>query len=145
MPAVVDYGGLDILINASEEYIGGNNTLELHAAASVWCAFYNIYLLRSENEIIKKEKANAVFQTGIDVLPHLKLVLIDNVSSIVVGNILHTFSVIVRNKYVTKDFIQNNNCISKCLDVLKKNDGTWKDNEGDEHPAERAISFFPLL
>ena len=141
MPAVVDYGGLDILINASEEYIGGNDTSELKALAAVWFALSNMYESDLENEIMK-EKANAVFETGIDVLSHLKLVVIDEGSSIVVGNILYTFALIIGNKYVTKDFIQNNNCISKCVDVFKKNDGTWKDEKEFEIPPKHAISFF---
>ena len=74
--------------------------MELNVLATVWCAIFNIYLLRSETEIIKKEKANAVFETGIDVLSHLKLVLIDEGSCIVVENILHTLAVIVGTRFV---------------------------------------------
>ena len=139
----VDSGGLDTLINASEEYNGGDDILQLTALADVWHALLSIYQqLPFEKDIIAKEKANALFETGIDVLSHFKLAVIDNISSNVLMIIFRTFRKIVVKNYVTKDFIQNNNCISKCLDVFKKNDGTWKDDKGDEHPARKAILFF---
>jgi len=143
LASALDYGGLDVLVNASEEYIGGNNAVELNALSAVWCALLHIYLLSLKNECIMKEKANAVFETGIDVFSHLKLVSIGNASSSLLGIIFNTLETIVRKQYVTKNFIQTNHFISKCLDVFKKDNGTWKDDkEVFPQPAARAISFF---
>ena len=148
LASAVNYGGLDILINASEEYTGGDDISALNALSTVWFALANIYEfdyigiyeLDLENEIMK-EKANAVVETGIDVLSHLKLASITDASSAVLGYIFRTFKCIAYKSYVTKDYIETNNCISKCLDVFKKNDGTWKDNKNFERPAQHAITF----
>ena len=133
----IDYGGLDVLINASEEYIGGDNYEELNAQSTVWYTLGKIYAFRLP---IIKENANAVFETGIDLLSHLKSVTAVDRSSALIGNIFCAFKTMVETNYATMMF-QTNNYISKCLDVFKKNDGTWKDNKNFETPAQHAITF----
>ena len=145
--SALDYGGLDILINASEEYTGGEDRCQLSALASVWFAFTGIFSFGSENIIISKDKAIAVFETGIDVLSHLKS--ISNVDGSILPRplkqIFRTLRFIVEANYMTKDCIQNNSCISKCLDVFKKNDGTWNDARDVEETKATSVLFSCML
>ena len=125
--SIVEYNGVNILINASEEYIGGEDESQLAALVYVWGALRNIFTGPAEELEIQTEAAIAVFETGIDVMSHLKSVDTPN-SNYALGNIFITLSVLVKHDYITTDYcIQNNSIISKCLDVLKKNDGTWID------------------
>ena len=119
--SAMDYNIMNVLINATEEYNGGNDQFELRAVKSIWRAFVNIFRLNVE---MSEDQAFSVFGTGIDLITHLKYVDGDNAISIF-QQVFCTFMFLTKNYTMTKKFFKDKNIISKCLDVLKKNNTTW--------------------
>lgn len=135
--SIVDCDGVSTLINASEEYTGGSDYLELAALELVWGALQSIIIQELE---IQKEQAIAVFETSIDVMSYLKSVDAKQ-SSGVLDNIFITRDRLVRQNYLTTEYcIQNETCVCKYLDVFKKHDGTWIDR--GETVTQRATRLF---
>ena len=143
--SIVDYDGINTLINASEEYIGGDDFYQLYALWNIWGALRNISALDSDKKEISKEQAIAVFETGIDVMFDLKTVDTSwencpsggrpkNLkkrglpSNCVLEHVFCTLNSLVHQGYLTTEYcIQNKTIVGKCLDVFKKNEGTWID------------------
>lgn len=127
-------GGLEISMNVSGEYTGGEDDSGPPppppvAVSAVWCVVRNIFSSSSLN--IEEEKAVAVFGTGMDLLTKLKYVD-ESGTSVLLEHIFITLRLIVHRNCITKPFIQQNTIISKCLDVFKKKNGSWNDDRGEE-------------
>jgi hypothetical protein len=131
--------GIDTLINASEEYNGGDDVPQLYALHCVWCALGNITRKTDVMKVvINKDQAIALFDTGIDIISQLKSVDGD-IASGTLRDVFATIHNIVLNDYVTKKYFQDQSILSKCLEVFKKND-IWTCQ--DEKLLKRAIKFF---
>ncbi|OEU08143.1 hypothetical protein FRACYDRAFT_250371 [Fragilariopsis cylindrus CCMP1102] len=114
--------GINTLINASEEYNGGEDVHELNALYFVWMALVNITAFETDvmtEDVINKDQAIALFDTGIDVISQLKSVDGD-VASEILEFVFETFFNVVSNDYVTKKNFQDNDILSKCLEVVAK-------------------------
>ena len=130
LASIVDYDGVNTLINASEEYIDKDedSISQITALENVWGALRNIIAYGSK---MSKEQAIAVFETGMDVMSFLKA-FDTALSNLGLEHIFATLRSLVRQgtcigTWTTDYFLQNITTISKCLDVFKKNDGTWID------------------
>jgi len=135
---LIECEGIDTLIDASREYTGGDNISQIWAVQSVLGALSNIILLK--DHAIGKEKAVALFNTGVDIISQLKFV--DGpVASRVLEHVFHTLSTIVENDYMTKQYFQYKKTLSESLDVFTKDD-TWSNRT--EKVADEAIYFFNI-
>ena len=135
--SIVDYDGINTLISAIEEFTDLGGALKLAGLENVLGALRNVIANGSE---ISKEHRIAVFETCIDVMPHLKSIDA-TLSNVGLGHIFVTLSNLVRQGSVTTDYFRHSlTIVSKCLDVFKKNDGTWIDR--GETVTDWAIVFF---
>ena len=138
--SAMDYDVIGTLINVSEEYSGGDDVPRLEALDSVWTAFRNITSHINENgNKLSQDQAIVLFDTGIDIFSYLKSNNGLMVSSIL-ENIFVTLGQIIDKSYMDKKHFQNKNILSKCLDVFRKEDGTWGDRS--EIITDVAIDFF---
>ena len=120
--SLMECDGITALINASKEYSGGDDVPQLNALYPVWCALQNISnKMYAIEDLINKDQAIALFDTGIDIISQLKSVDGPKASS-TLCRVFFTFSNIVSNDYVTKKYFQDNDILSKCLEVFKKDD-----------------------
>ena len=128
--SLMECDGINALINASEEYSGGDDVPQLNALCSIWLALKNITCNRAAmKDVSNKDQATALFDTGIDIISQLKSVD-DPKASSTLELVFETFFNIVSNDYVTKKNFQDNDILSKCLEVVKKDDAwTWQDEE----------------
>jgi hypothetical protein len=117
---LMECDGINTLINASEEYAGGDDVPQLKALSSVWMALRNITV---KKDAISKDQAIAIFDTGIDIISQLKSIDIPLASS-ALEPVFYTLHNIVYFNYVTKKYFQDKKIISNCLAVFKK-DNTW--------------------
>jgi len=109
-------------MNTSEEYDGGDDPFELEAVRSVWTAFMYITVHKIK---MSEDQASSVVDTGIDIMTHLKSVDGDIAINIYQAVFLTLHNLVI-NENVNKEFFKNQNILSKCLDVFKKNDNiTW--------------------
>lgn len=135
----MDYEGIEILINASEEYSGGDDIPQLNALESVWTALRNSTFKEvAMKNTISKHQAIVLFDTVIDILFQLK----SHDGRVVSNTLEHAFVTlnnVVRCNYVEKEHFQHTNILSKCLNVFRK-DGTWGDRSEKETRA--ALNFF---
>jgi hypothetical protein len=127
--SVMECDGINTLINASEEYNGGEDVPELNALHYVWKAFANITAFEDAimEDAINEDQAIALFDTGIDVISQLKSVDGDVASETIefVFLVLNNSIASNNNNYVTKKYFQDKNILSKCLEVFKMDDDTW--------------------
>ncbi|OEU08671.1 hypothetical protein FRACYDRAFT_249572 [Fragilariopsis cylindrus CCMP1102] len=119
---LLDCDGIDTLINASEEYTGGDDIPQLKAMRSVWNAFRNLTCILTKDLLMIQDTALTIFDTGIGIMSQLKSV--DFFATAILGHVFCTLSQIVIENYITKKYFQDENILSKCLEVLKKN-GVW--------------------
>jgi hypothetical protein len=140
--SIMECDGINPLIAAaSEEYSGGDDVPQLNALDSVWYALRNISSEMDEmKDLINKDQAIALFDTGINTISHLKSVDYPEASS-TVEHIFVTLSSVVFCNYVTKKYLQDNDILSKCLVVFKKDD-VWTCQ--DEELLQSATRFFVL-
>jgi hypothetical protein len=137
--SLMECDGVNTLINASEEYNDGDDVPQLNALDSVWCALRNITCRWDVIEdVINKDQAIALVDTGIDIISHLKSVDDPNALS-TLEHVFITICNIVLYKYVTKKYFQDNDILSKCLEVFKKDD-VWTCQ--DEELLRSATIFF---
>ena len=88
----------------------------------VWCALLNISdKMPAMKDLIKKDQAIALFDTGIDIISQLKSVD-GSVASSTLCNVFVILLDIVSNDYVTKKYLQDNDILSECLLVFKTDD-----------------------
>lgn len=130
--SAINYNGIATLINASEEHFGDN----IHALACVWAALMSITDNRDAMKNTgSKIQTSIIFETGIHIFSQLK-----SYDSITVSNVLaavfQTLGNFVRSSYVEKRHFQNNNTLSKCLDVF------GRDGDRSEKETEAVIYFF---
>ena len=120
--SLMECDGINALINASKEYSGGDDVSQLNALYPVWCALQNISnKMYAIEDLINKDQAITLFDTGIDIIYQLKSVDYPEASS-TVEHIFVTLYNIVFCNYVTKKYLQDNDILSKCLVVFKKDD-----------------------
>jgi hypothetical protein len=96
--SIMECDGINPLIAASEEYSGGDDIPQLNALDSVWYALRNISCRMDEMEdLINKDQAIALFDTGINTISHLKSVDYPQASS----TFEHIFSTLlnIENRY----------------------------------------------
>lgn len=130
------YDGIDTLLHASEEYVGGEDALQLRALYLVWNALMNIIL--SIRDKLNNKHATLILNSGLDIIVKLKTIATDVVSKIV-GNIFVTFEELVQYDNVTKEQFEEKKILSKCIGILKKND-EW--HHRSESVMQEAIEFF---
>mmetsp|Transcript_48063 Transcript_48063/g.54460 ORF Transcript_48063/g.54460 Transcript_48063/m.54460 type:complete len:455 (+) Transcript_48063:223-1587(+) len=137
---LIECGGIDILIEASQEYTGGDDLSQMYAVQSVLAALSNIILVKED--VIGKETALAFFNTGVDIIAQLKYV--DGpIASKVLEHVFHTLSTIVDNEYMTKQYFQYKKTLSESLHVfLTEDEGTWSNRT--ERVVDEAIYFFTM-
>jgi hypothetical protein len=136
---LMECDGINTLINASEEYAGGDDVPQLHALRTVWFALRNItHAQDAIKDAINKDQVIVFFDTGIDIISQLKSVDIPLASN-ALEQVFSSLHNIVLLNYVTKKYFQDKNIISKCLVVFKKDD-TW--NCRSEALMRTAIGFF---
>ena len=99
--SIVEYNGVSILINASKEYIGGDNESQLAALDSVWTALWNIVTVQELE--IQEDQAIAVLATGIAVISLLES-LDTTLSNGVLETISATLDGLVEQSYLTTEF-----------------------------------------
>mmetsp|Transcript_62871 Transcript_62871/g.70318 ORF Transcript_62871/g.70318 Transcript_62871/m.70318 type:complete len:275 (+) Transcript_62871:2-826(+) len=124
--SAIDCKGISSLCTASKEYNGRNECSELDCANSVWGAFMSI--IGTPNVKLSDEQwwqALMVFDTGIDIITLLKSID-GTIATETLQNVFITFSHIVENDDMSKEFFKDRNILSKCLDVFKKKDNTWE-------------------
>jgi hypothetical protein len=137
---LLDCDGIDTLINASDEYIGGYDLPRLQVVNAVWCAFrYITHHILKNDSLISQEQAIAIFDTGIDIISQLKSVGGD-IALETLEDVFYTFNSIISCDYVTKKHFQDKTFFSKCLDVFKKNDA-WT-CIGREDFIHNTVEFF---
>ncbi|OEU10357.1 hypothetical protein FRACYDRAFT_247390 [Fragilariopsis cylindrus CCMP1102] len=96
--SIMECDGINPLIAASEEYSGGDDIPQLNALDSVWYALRNISCRMDEmKDLIIKDQAIALFDTGINAISHLKSVDYPQASS-TVEHIFFTF-LNIENRY----------------------------------------------
>jgi len=136
---VMDSGGIDILINASEEYSGGKDVPQLNALAGVWCALCNItqHIDTIENAV-GKVRVMVMFDKCMDILFQIKSYN-DPIVSEILENVLGTLCNIVDNNCVEKTYFFSKGILPKCLDIFRANE-TWGDR--NEMVTKKAICFF---
>jgi hypothetical protein len=144
--SIMECDGINTLINASEEYNGGEDAPELNALFFVWNALNNITAVGTDvmtEDAINKEQAIALFDTGIDVISQLKSVDSDVVSEILeyVYGVLNHCIMFLR-KHVTTKYFHDKDILPKCLEVFKMDDDgdTWTCKS--ENAMESTILFF---
>jgi len=123
--SAIDWDVTDVLINASEEYNGGDDYFELRAVRNIWVAFVNVTDYKIK---ISEEQTFSIFDTGIDIITHLKSV--DGaiaIATVTIQNVFRTFAHLVKNDIMTKKLFKDRNILSKCLDVFRKNNNTTWD------------------
>ncbi|OEU18250.1 hypothetical protein FRACYDRAFT_236523 [Fragilariopsis cylindrus CCMP1102] len=144
--SIMECDGITTLINASEEYNGGEDVPELNALCFVWKALDNITAFG--NNMIKEDGINedqtiGLFDTGIDVISQLKSVDSDVASETLefVFGVLDNCIKFLRN-FVTTKYFQDKDALSKCLEVFKMDDDgdTWTCRS--ENTMEATILFF---
>jgi hypothetical protein len=130
---LLDCDGINTLINASEEYTGGDDIPQLEAMRCVWNALRNLTCNLTTDFLLIT--ALNIFDTGIDTMSQLKSVDGD-IASEILEHVFCTSNNIVHANYITKKYFQDGNILSKCLDILKKN-GVWnfRSREGLLHEA----------
>ena len=138
---LVDCDGINALIAASEEYTGGKDVPQLKAVCSVWRACRNLTCVLSCNSLMIQDTSIIIFGTGIDIMSQLKSVDGD-ITSETLKHVFYTLTTIVNHDYLTKKYFQDNNILSKCLEVFKKN-GTWN-LRSCEGLILNAVDFFDM-
>jgi hypothetical protein len=123
---------INTLINVSEEYTGGDDVTHLKALRCTWVALDKII---SKTRVMEEDQKIALFDAGISVISQLKSVD-GSIASITLLHVSCTF----KNIHVTKKCFQDKDILSKCLEVFKKDDGTWTSRS--EIVMARAIGFF---
>jgi hypothetical protein len=120
--SVTEFDGINTLINASEEYTGGDDVTHLKALCMVWSALRNIYVMEV---VISKDQVITLFDAGIDVISQLKSV--DDVyASYTLRHVFRSlYNIVWWDNYVIKKHFQDKDILSKCLEVFKKDNGTW--------------------
>jgi len=135
--SVMNYNGIDTLINASEEYFGGDDLPQVQALERVWAALASLACHTGAMETaINKDKANILFDTGIDILVQLKS---KDIATSVLGNVFVTLRNIVCCQYMEMKQFQETTILSKCLDVFRNKDGMWGGRS--EPVTDKAIRF----
>ncbi|OEU06746.1 hypothetical protein FRACYDRAFT_253515 [Fragilariopsis cylindrus CCMP1102] len=144
--SLIECDGINTLINASEEYNGGEDVHELNALYFVWMVLKNITAFKIDvmtGDGINKDQTIALFDTGIDVISQLKSVHGDVASEILelVFGALNNCIKFSRS-YVTTKYFQDKDILSKCLEVFKTDDDsdTWTCRS--EKAMEATILFF---
>ena len=123
--SLMECDGINTLINASEEYNGGEDVPQLKALRFTWGALNNITSkMDAMKDAINKYQAIALFDTGIDIISQLKSID-GGVASGTLGSVFGTLYNVVFCNYVTKKYLQDKDILSKYLEVFKKDDGTW--------------------
>ena len=102
-------------------------------------AFSQLTCFLTSDSLIIQDTAITIFGTGIDIMSQLKCVDGD-IASATLEDVFCTFNSIVYADYMTKEYFQNNNILSKCLEVFRKN-GTWN-LRNCEGLIQNAVNFF---
>ena len=89
--------------------------------------------------LISNDRAIALFNAGIDIVSRFKSADGDNASASL-GRAFITLRMIVLNDYVTKIYFQDQDILSKCLEVLKKTDVC--SGRSRSYIMENAFKFF---
>ncbi|OEU11403.1 hypothetical protein FRACYDRAFT_245902 [Fragilariopsis cylindrus CCMP1102] len=136
---LLDCDGITTLIAASEEYTGEKGVPQLKAVCSVWHAFRNLTCILPSDTLMIQDTAIIIFGTGIDIISLLKSVDGD-IASKTLENVFCSLDSIVNHDFVTKKYFQDENILSKCLEIFKMN-GTWN-LRSCEGLIEHAVDFF---
>jgi hypothetical protein len=144
--SLIECDGINTLINATEEYNGGEDVHELNALYFVWKALVNITTFETDvmtEDTINKDQAIALFDTGIDVISQLKSVDGDVALETLefVFGVLNNCTMLLRN-YVTTKYFRDKDILSKCLEVFKIDNDSDSWTCRSENAMEATILFF---
>ena len=99
-------------------YTGGDDVTHLKALRRTWSALNAI--TNKITDVMKEGQTIALCDTGIYVISQLKSVDDINASY----TLIHVF-ITFDSINVTKKYFQDKDILLKCLEVFKKDDGTW--------------------
>jgi hypothetical protein len=139
----VKYDALGTLLRANNECNDfENNISRLEAVKNIWISFVNIIVGNGILDLIGKEQTMHLFDAGMDIIKKLKFIndrhtiaITTNVGGPVFDALNNIF---YGTNYVTYNECKDRNFLSHCLNVFKKDDGTWI--YGSEELIRRAIN-----
>ncbi|OEU11803.1 hypothetical protein FRACYDRAFT_244927 [Fragilariopsis cylindrus CCMP1102] len=139
----VKYDKLGTLLRANNECNDfENNISHLKAVKDIWTTFTNIIACNGILDLIGKEQTMHLFDAGMDIIKKLKFINVRHTIAITTnigGPVFDALNYIFYGtNYVTYNEFKDRNFLSHCLNIFKKDDGTWV--YGSEELIQSAIN-----